>query len=71
MTLDEAIGIKEKHLEDNAPYDLEELEAADRLSLEALKAWKIFREVASPRPVLIDPEDNSDLVSLLPGETKD
>jgi len=60
MTLDEAIEIKEQHLRDNQPYDMEELEAADKLSIEAMKAWSLNRQGMWHRDI-----------KLLPGETKE
>lgn len=40
MKLDKAIEIKEKHLIGNYSYTFEELQEADRLSIEALKRLK-------------------------------
>ncbi|GAI72376.1 unnamed protein product [marine sediment metagenome] len=60
MTIDEAIKIKEQHLANNAPYDWLELEQADRLGLEALKAVDSYRKLGP-----------SDLFHKLPGETEE
>jgi len=60
MNIERAIEIKERHLRDNQPYDLEELEEADKLSIEALKCIKVLRIIPDKR-----------LNLKLPGETKD
>lgn len=60
MKLEKAIKIKEEYLRDNQPYDLEELEEADRLSIEALKVIKDVRPTGYG--AIDDP---------LPGETKE
>lgn len=60
MTIDIAIQVKEEHLHNNAPYDIEELEVADRVSIEALKWYKAHRPIYPPASL-----------RLLPGETKD
>lgn len=60
MTLEKAIEIKEQHLRDNQPYDLPELEEAEKLLIEAGKRTMSNRDRVHP---VID--------RLLPGETKD
>ncbi len=59
MNIEKAIKIKENRFGDKKPYYSEEIEEADRLSIEALKRIKANRRLASP--VFISP---------LPGETE-
>ena len=59
MKLDEAIEIKEAYLRGDEPDDPLELILADRLSIEAMKAWKTSRDYSSIHQV-----------PLLPGETE-
>jgi len=60
MTLQEAIEIKEQYLRDNQPYDLEELEIADRLLIKAGK-----RVIALRNTIMLSSN------GLLPGETEE
>jgi len=60
MTLEEAIKYKEHYLSNNAPFMSAEAEAAERLSLEAMKAIKLTRE---------DPRLGR--IALLTGEAKE
>lgn len=70
ITIDRAIEVVGEDGLESGEGTWEEYLAAIQLGREGLKAWQVFREVASPRPVLIM-EDNSDLVSCLPGEAKE
>jgi len=51
MKLEKAIEIKEQHLRDNQPYDLEELEEADKLSIEALRCLERLHHLPYGSPV--------------------